>query len=56
MYSLIVGIVLITGCGHDGENIIQLRNMYITGYTSLTECREAGKEINRRFKCKEEPK
>ena len=53
-YTLIFGAILTVGCGLDGQDILQIRNHYFPGFTSLQECRDAGKETKRGFSCKKE--
>ena len=53
-YTLIIGAILTVGCGLDGQDIVQIRNHYFPGYTSLAECRDAGKETKNGFSCRKE--
>lgn len=55
-YTLIVGAILSVGCGLDGADIVQIRNHYFPGYSSLQKCRKAGKETKNGFSCKKETK
>ena len=54
-YTLIFGAILRVGCGLDGQDIVQIRNHYFPGYTSIEECRDAGKKTKNGFSCRKDP-
>ena len=53
-YTLIFGAILRVGCGLDGQDIVQIRNHYFPGYTTIEECQEAGKKTKNGFSCRKE--
>ena len=53
-YTLIVGVMFAVGCGLDGSDIVQIRNVSTPGYTTFETCQAEGKQTHRGFRCKGE--
>lgn len=55
-YLLSIGMAMVVGCGVSGMDQVRLFNMPLGSYSTYAECKAAGIETKRGWRCKKELK